>query len=116
MLSFEDNVYFTLRDIFLNINVGNFILSANSFKDKLSGHITFEERTPDFQYAPLLNNKIFVKQLYIFLSRLKKHYFEIEEEPYIYTIKNYIKFDDWWSQFENLKTLINERNIELQNE
>ena len=43
-LSLEDNVYFTLRDIFLNYGYSYDMLRANDFNDKLTNNICYENR------------------------------------------------------------------------
>jgi hypothetical protein len=48
--SLEDNVYFTNRDIFLNIGPIDYVLEANRLNGLLSGDIRFEDRTENFKY------------------------------------------------------------------
>ena len=42
-LSLEDNVYFLLRDVFLNISGIDYVMEANSFNCTLSGRIFYEK-------------------------------------------------------------------------
>ena len=117
-LSLEDNVYFTLRDIFINMAELQYIMEANVFNNEISGSICYEDRKSDFKYRNALNDKLFVDRLNKWLNQIKKTDFEFEE-PYdkaddeekywYYDMKLLIKFDDWWSQFEELKVLINNR-------
>ena len=109
--SLEDNIYFTLRDIFSNAEDMHSCFEANRFNDKLSGGISFEERTDNFQYAKnILQNKKYVSDLIQWLNDFTEHWFkfiELEEtEIESKSIINYIKFDDWWIQFEELKKLL----------
>ncbi len=117
-LSLEDNVFFTLSEIFYNMSELHYIMEANIFNNELSGSICFEDRKSDFKYRDVLNDKLFVDRLHVSLNNIKKSDFEFEE-PYdkaddeekywYYDMKLLIKFDDWWSQFEELKDLIKNR-------
>jgi hypothetical protein len=108
--SFEDNVYFTLRDIFWNAASSDTCFQANDFNTMLTGGIYFEERTDKFKYTNLLHEKNYVKLLQRWLKRFNHYYFEFEE-PYEYeeiNIDKFMKFDDWWVQFEEIINLIDE--------
>ena len=61
--SLEDNVYFTLRDIFANADSADTIMEANYFNGRLTGCICFEERTERFQYSNELHQKDYVERL-----------------------------------------------------
>jgi hypothetical protein len=69
--SLEDNVYFTLRDIFWNGEIDD-LLSANYFNGLLTNNISFQERDERFEYANLLYdyNSDYTKKLYDWLVRL----------------------------------------------
>ena len=121
-LSLEDNVYFTLRDIFINMAELQYIMEANVFNNQISGSICYEDRKSNFKYRDVLNDKLFVDRLNKWFKYIKKSDFEFEEpddkaddeEKYwYYDMKLLIKFDDWWSQFEELKVLIKNRLDEL---
>ena len=114
-LSLEDNVYFTLRDIFTNISGCDYCMEANGFNSHLTGSLSYEERKNDFQYTDVLNDKLFVDRLNTWLNYIHKSDFDFEElddkaddeeKEWYYNTKRLIKFDDWWSQFEELKVLI----------
>ena len=113
-LSLEDNIYFTLRDIFLNISGVDYCMEANSFNGKLTNNIRYEERDDKFKYTNLTNNNIYMKQLVIWLSYIDKSDFEFE--PYDdENIDEYIEFDKWWQQFIELKEMIGKRLNHLKN-
>jgi hypothetical protein len=121
-LSLEDNVYFTLRELFYNMSELQYIMEANVFINEISGSICYEDRKSNFKYRNVLNDKLFVDRLNKWLNHIKKSDFEFEEpddkaddeEKYwYYDMKLLIKFDDWWSQFEELKVLIKNRLDEL---
>jgi hypothetical protein len=106
--SLEDNVYFTLRDIFNNGNSTDIILQANDFNSQLVDNIYYEERSDQFQYTNILYDKEYLLKLIKFLQPFNEHWFEFtefEEED----MKNYIKFDEWFEQFKDLKILLEER-------
>ena len=109
--SLYDNVYFTLRDIFANADSLDTCLEANSFNLRLTDGICFEDRTNKFQYKELLHEKSFVYQLQRWLEYFGIDYFEFidPEEDEEIDMKEYMKFDDWWIQFEELRKLINEQ-------
>jgi hypothetical protein len=104
----EDNVYFTLRDIFNNAESSDIVIEVNCFNFELSNGIRFEERTDNFRYANILYNKKYLKLLLELLDSLNEKSFEfiepeIDEEI---DMNEYFKFDDWWKQFEELKKLL----------
>ena len=113
--SLEDNVYFTLRDIFANVSGLDYCMEANGFNTKLTNGISYEERTIDFTYTNVLNDKIYIHKLSRWLSYIHKSDFEFEainddgdteEKEWYLDTRNLFKFDDWWLQFEELKILI----------
>ena len=121
-LSLEDNVYFTLRDIFLNISSIDYVMEANQLNSHLTGSISYEERESGFQYRDSLINIIFVRRLNQWLNFITPFDFDFEElddkaddeeKEWYYDMKRLIKFDDWWNQFEELKKLIKNRLKEL---
>jgi hypothetical protein len=111
MLSLEDNVYFTLRDIFWNMDNCDLVMDANRFNEKLTNNISYEDRNETFCYTDILNDKNYIHELSKWLEHIKPCYFEFERDFFETDINNneIIKFDDWLIQLENLKILIKER-------
>lgn len=113
--SLEDNVYFTLRDIFWNGEI-NDVFSANHFNGLLTNNISFEERDSSFEYTNLLYdyNSDYTRNLLGWICRMfpyKNSCFEflpLEESEEI-DMKQYIKYDDWWAQFEDLRNKLKEQ-------
>jgi hypothetical protein len=119
--SLEDNVYFTVRDIFWN-GCPDDCFTANHFNDLLTNGISFKERDERFEYTNVLYdyNLDYTKKLYNWLSRLtgykrtsspngwKDSMFEFQEveedDPEVNEIdmKEYMKYDDWWVQLQEL--------------
>jgi hypothetical protein len=132
-LALEDNVYFTLRDIFLNTNQGYFITQANQYNSRLTNNIRYEDRTPIFQYTNDLKYKVFVKSIYNWLNSINELFdFNFDEDfdsefdknteelryndfgnisiiyknKFNYEVK-YITLDAWWEHLKELKALLN---------
>jgi len=107
-LSLEDNVYFTLRDIFANADSADTVMEANSFNSKLTGNIRFEDRTGDFTYTNVLSDVQFLSMLSRWLGYFSIGYFEFVEPELDEEIQmeEYIEWDNWWTQFEELKQMI----------
>jgi hypothetical protein len=109
-MSLEDNVYFTLRDIFWNGDTRQ-CMTANHFNGLLTNNIYFEERHKNFEYSNLLYdyNSDFTQKLYNWLCLFKKismfDFLELEEgDPEVNDIDMdyYMKYDDWWDQLQEL--------------
>ena len=118
--SLEDNVYFTLRDIFNNVSGFDNCMEANVFNDALTNGISYQERTDDFAYTNGLNDKKYIYRLSECLSFIHKGEFEFEafnddatalekEKVWYYDTINLFPFEDWWQQLEELKILIRQR-------
>lgn len=111
--SLSDNVYFTLRDIFLNSESIDTAMEANGFNKRLTGGICFEDRHNDFQYTNVLYESVFIVKLLRWLNNFNIHYFEFEqqqiEDDKDINLTEYMKFDDWWQQFEQLKSLLKQQ-------
>jgi len=115
--SLEDNVYFTLRDIFLNGEIDD-IMSANHFNGLLTNNISFGERDAKFEYTNLLYdyNSDYTQKLYDWLAcltgykltskpnRWKNSMFDFEnpDEDDEIDMSRYMKYDDWWDQLQEL--------------
>lgn len=108
--SLEDNIYFTLRDVFLNISVEFKMYEANELNVIISNGIYNENRTSDFSYVNLTSEPDLVRNILRFLNEIKQDDFEYETEKSEPDKKsldfNYIDFDIWWKQLENLKTAL----------
>ena len=119
-LSLNDNVYFTLRDIFANADSYDICMTANHFNSLLTNNISFEERNPDepFQYSNVLEQTEFVKRLQTWLSNFDVYWFHFLEEDgdeeagdddkLSVDMNDYIKWEDWWIQLEELKRMLKE--------
>ena len=113
--SLEDNVYFTLRDIFANISGSDYCVEANEFNSKLTNNIYYEDRTPDFKYTKILDNKIYLSKLIKWLMSMTQTDFEFDFE--FETLNNdnsyTLLLEDWWIQFERLKELLNNKLLTM---
>lgn len=113
--SLNDQFYFTLRDIFWNTDSFDVMMLINEFNGMLTDGISFESRTNTFQYTNILYQKTELNKILQFINRIKQTgWFEFielkdkeEEEESI--DEEYILFDDWWKQFEELRKLLKEQ-------
>lgn len=115
--SLEDNVYFTLRDIFANATELEDAMQANDFNCKLTNNISYSDRTSTFKYSHVLNDVSYLHRLIDWLNTFHKDYcfeFEENEENEEEEKENeednqfeYMLFDDWWLQFDNLRNTLN---------
>lgn len=121
-ISLEDNVYFTLRDIFLNYGYIDDVLRANDFNGKLTNNISYEERTENFEYTNLLMDENFLSSLIRWMKKIHITEFEFEtpeqyladcdtsskkyldELDWYYNVNmsEYIALDDWINDFNKL--------------
>ena len=104
----EDNVYFTLRDIYNSAESPDIVIEVNNFNFELSNGICFEERQDNFKYSNILYDKKHLKLLLELLDSLNEKSFEFiePEKDEEIDMNEYYKFDDWWKQFEELKKLL----------
>jgi hypothetical protein len=123
--SLENNVYFTLRDIFWNGEIDD-LMTANHFNGLLTNNVSFQERDERFEYANLLYdyNSDYTQKLYDWLVRLTGYkrtsnnvngrkdsmfeFLEVEEDDEIDMAK-YMKYDDWWDQLQELMKKLEEQ-------
>jgi hypothetical protein len=114
--SLNDNFYFTLRDIFWNTDSCDVMIKVNYLNDMLTDGISFESRTNTFEYTNILYQKTELKKILQFLNRITRNgWFEFselkdEDEDEEESIdEEYILFDDWWKEFEELRNLLKEQ-------
>jgi hypothetical protein len=67
----EDNVNFTLRDIFMNAEEADDAIDCNEFNHQLTNEIDYEDRTDTFTYTNVLQDKAFVEGLIKWLCDIK---------------------------------------------
>jgi hypothetical protein len=114
--SLEDDVYFTLRDLFLNLlDIDDVILTID-FSKELTHGICYEERDETFQYTDALSDKDYTKRLSEWLFSINKKCFEFKppQKDDIIDLKEFIPFDEWWKHFEYLRSLIRYKSLEEQ--
>ena len=133
-LSLEDNVYFTLRDIFINAERADDAIECNQFNSQLTNEICFEDRTDTFTYTDILQDKDFVEGLVKWLNytRPERDFFftdEIDEDDEykfnVYTLttkwkysesdntNEYRALDAWMGDFNDLINNLSKRSNEL---
>ena len=142
-LSLEDNVYFTLRDIFMNAASADDAIECNQFNSQLIDDISFDDRTESFTYRTVLHDKAFVEGLVKWLNYTRPNldlFFTDtidEDDDFTFngstanacsqlttkwkysesdTIHEYITLDAWMEDFNILKNiLLPERLNEIEN-
>jgi hypothetical protein len=125
--SLEDNVYFTLKDLMLNIDE-NLLRGLGVFQIKLiqtKDDDVVQQNTlpciyynrPQICYTNVLNNKHFVEQLLNMFNLISSDNFEFEVPDCIEEvhINNYILFHHWWRQFTTLKSTLTQQLEMLNN-
>jgi hypothetical protein len=99
--SFNNRVYYTLRDIFWNCEDTRTMDLANELSRKIKND------------SNVLEDYAYLSQLYNLLSSLKDSYFYFEN-----TTKQddevYIEFDIWFIQLQELRQLVSEKLTHLQ--
>ena len=97
--SLYDNLYLTLKEIFWNANSDDVSMQANSYNYMLT-NINFEDVPKDEfrKILELLNRITYDKEWFEFIDLEEGE--EINEEEYI-------RFDIWWQQFEELRVMLN---------
>jgi len=114
--SFEHRTYITLREIFLNADAFNICSIANRFNEKLSGGIPYDDRKCDFQYTNVLHEKQYLRELSNWLNSISEYFFEFADEDTVFyddEKHTYMKFDEWWENFESLRQMLNNRVSEI---
>lgn len=120
--SLEDNVYFTLRDIFSNADI-NEIWPTSYFNGILTNDVSFEERDENFKYSNVLNdhNLKFTQDLFNWIHRITCNgirsklnlieFYESEKDEMDEEIdmSKYMKYDDWYEQFLDLRKKLQEQ-------
>lgn len=135
-LFLEDNVYFTVRDIFLNAHDCDHIIEANEHNTSLSNNIRFEERDDTFNYSDDLQKRSFIKSLSKWFSQLDyEEEYDFDDEVFDEDTKvlssdhpflrlhtknekndynhDYIKFEVWREHMRELNWLLDARYREL---
>lgn len=107
--SIEDNLYFTIREIFLNIEQEFKMYEANEINAQLSNQIPWEDRDDKFKYLKLSENPDFVLYVINWLNSIKQTEFDFEFETARIDLNSdiitneYVEFELWWKWLEQLK-------------
>jgi len=124
--SLEDNLYYTLMDIFWNANHSDDCMISNGYSRMLTGDTDFVQRSDDFQYTNVLQKKYELEKILRWLNSIKEGFFDFtdQEEGEETNEDTYMRFDDWWVQFQELRCCIikkksmvnNQKNQDISNE
>jgi hypothetical protein len=103
--SLEDHLYFTIQDILLNIFGIDLIIEANKYNKLLTNNIPYKHEL--FRYTRVLRSTTYAKQVYEWLSTIQLRDFEAtydSEDEHDLEESRHISLEDWWTDFELLKT------------
>ena len=112
--SLEDDVYFTLRDLFLNVLDVEDVMMTQEFCIELTDGIPYYERTEIFHYTNALSDKNYNKRLSDWLNSINKNCFEFRPpgKDDVIDLKEYIPFTEWYNHFNYLRKLIKYKSLE----
>lgn len=113
--SLQDNVYFTLKDIFLNVDNYDMCNEVDNYMFEMKNDSNHSLKIGDFGYSDCLYDLNFVKKFFNWLNIITPDWFSFEEiklQPDIPS--NYMEFDKWWEQFEETKGLVREKLEKLE--
>lgn len=106
-LSLEDNLYYTLEDIFINADTSDLCTYAVYFMNELKEGCYYKSKMMNEKYTDCLNNKEFVSSLndriIKYLTPNHLQYDKENDEIYEKMDKN-----KWWKQFEELRKQLKE--------
>jgi hypothetical protein len=90
-------------------------MRSESYSGQLTEGVVFEDRTDEFQYTNVLHQAKYLNSLCKFLERLTPNYFAVKpnDEMHLGTedqapIEFDIPFDEWWSELEQLRKVLDE--------
>ena len=109
--SLHDTIYCILRDIFRNCDTSNICDQVNVFNNRLMKGIQCDENPDSFEFPDALYDKVYMKNLIKWLDNFKEYHLcpfeDVEEQDKcMLDMSRYIKFDEWWSDFEYMKSLV----------
>lgn len=117
--SLEDNLYFTLRDIFWNAK-DETALKSHHFYSLLAGNVRLEDRTIDFKYSSILNEHSgeYIEDVCCFFQDcLENKVFVFDGDNYWsnndHNPEEYMPFSDWRCQLIKLINLLNAKLNEV---
>lgn len=114
-LSLEDNVYFTVRDIFMNAESPDLCIECNYYNTQLTQGISYEDRPANqtFTYTNDLQDKAFVKELLKWLAGIRPNRDFFFKDSMLEQDNNYISLAQWNEDFVMLKVSLSARLLEL---
>lgn len=111
--SLEDNLYFTLRDIFWN-TTDEYALQAHHLYNLLSNNVRLEDRTIEFKYVDVLNESDgkYIEDVFCFFQDcLEGNLFVFDGDNYWsnndHNHAEYMPFSEWRGQLSKLINLLN---------
>ena len=112
----EDLVYCMLVEISMNVNSQICVSGADNYINRLTNNVKFP-RDNNFRYANILQDKLFLSEFNQWLNLIDISLFNFERIP-IYDvsieIEDYIEFNTWILELDNLKETLIKRSNSLQ--
>ncbi len=121
-LSLETNIYFTLKDIYINAIHVDDMCSSIQLNRILVNHLFDDNNINELQNANILNDITYLKKLYCFLNHIHYTHFEMtfandicdnsgDKQKLYYDIDfdKYIEVSTWFKQLEYLKNQVKKR-------
>ena len=112
----EDLVYCMLVEISMNVNSQICVSEADNYVNRLTNNVKFP-RDNNFKYANILQDKLFLSEFNQWLNLIDKSLFNFQKIAIYDTsvdIEDYIEFNTWISELDNLKETLVKRSNSLQ--
>lgn len=112
----EDLVYCMLVEISMNVNSQICVSEADNYVNRLTNNVKFP-RDNNFRYANILQDKLFLSEFNQWLNLIDKSLFNFQKIAIYDTsvdIEDYIEFNTWISELDNLKETLVKRSNSLQ--
>jgi hypothetical protein len=93
-ISLQDNVYFTLKDIFLNVDNYDMCNEIDNYMFEMKNDINNPLKIGDFEYSDCLYDVNFVKKFFNWLNIITPDWFSFEETKGLVREKLY-KLEEW---------------------
>lgn len=101
-MTFEDEIYFSSRDLFVNLDDLNDYFRISGFIGKLTGNICYEDRSENFKYEIL--PKEYYKHTLDIYKIIDKSWFNIGKKNYKEDVQSdkFIPLEEFLNNINNL--------------
>ena len=112
----EDLVYCVLVEISMNVNNESYVSKADNYINRLTNNVKFP-RNNNFKYSNILQDKLFLFEFNQWLNLIDISLFNFEPIAIYDTtvdIEDYIPFDNWILDLDNLKKILIRKSNSLE--